>query len=169
MSYRYGLNTCVPLPHQGKQWGVLLHRVLVSRALIHSTQLNLTSTLFITLPCAYHNLISSLIYPYQYHYLNLPLSRYPSINLQPATQPLPLTLPDLYHYPLPPVSVGEPSTQMTLNTFHLAGHGGANVTLGMYPSLHPLIHTFSYTHSHIPSHNSTTHASTHNPSHTHLS
>jgi DNA-directed RNA polymerase I subunit RPA1 len=27
-------------------------------------------------------------------------------------------------------SVGEPSTQMTLNTFHLAGHGGANVTLG---------------------------------------
>ena len=29
-------------------------------------------------------------------------------------------------------SIGEPSTQMTLNTFHLAGHGGANVTLGMY-------------------------------------
>ncbi len=28
-------------------------------------------------------------------------------------------------------SVGEPSTQMTLNTFHLAGHGGANVTLGI--------------------------------------
>lgn len=27
-------------------------------------------------------------------------------------------------------SVGEPSTQMTLNTFHLAGHGGVNVTLG---------------------------------------
>ena len=27
-------------------------------------------------------------------------------------------------------SIGEPSTQMTLNTFHLAGHGGANVTLG---------------------------------------
>lgn len=26
---------------------------------------------------------------------------------------------------------GEPSTQMTLNTFHLAGHGGANVTLGI--------------------------------------
>lgn len=26
--------------------------------------------------------------------------------------------------------MGEPSTQMTLNTFHLAGHGGANVTLG---------------------------------------
>ena len=26
--------------------------------------------------------------------------------------------------------VGEPSTQMTLNTFHLAGHGGVNVTLG---------------------------------------
>ena len=28
-------------------------------------------------------------------------------------------------------SVGEPSTQMTLNTFHLAGHGGRNVTLGI--------------------------------------
>lgn len=28
-------------------------------------------------------------------------------------------------------AVGEPSTQMTLNTFHLAGHGGANVTLGI--------------------------------------
>jgi len=28
-------------------------------------------------------------------------------------------------------SVGAPSTQMTLNTFHLAGHGGANVTLGI--------------------------------------
>jgi DNA-directed RNA polymerase I subunit RPA1 len=26
--------------------------------------------------------------------------------------------------------IGEPSTQMTLNTFHLAGHGAANVTLG---------------------------------------
>ena len=33
-------------------------------------------------------------------------------------------------------SVGEPSTQMTLNTFHLAGHGGANVTLGQ--------HTYTY-------------------------
>ena len=29
-------------------------------------------------------------------------------------------------------SVGEPSTQMTLNTFHLAGHGAGNVT--RYPS-----------------------------------
>jgi len=28
-------------------------------------------------------------------------------------------------------SVGEPSTQMTLNTFHLAGHGGVNMTLGI--------------------------------------
>ena len=28
-------------------------------------------------------------------------------------------------------SVGEPSTQMTLNTFHLAGRGEANVTLGI--------------------------------------
>jgi len=28
-------------------------------------------------------------------------------------------------------AVGEPSTQMTLNTFHLAGHSGANVTLGI--------------------------------------
>ncbi len=28
-------------------------------------------------------------------------------------------------------AIGEPSTQMTLNTFHLAGHSGANVTLGI--------------------------------------
>ena len=28
-------------------------------------------------------------------------------------------------------SIGEPSTQMTLNTFHLAGHAAKNVTLGM--------------------------------------
>lgn len=28
-------------------------------------------------------------------------------------------------------SVGEPSTQMTLNTFHFAGRGEANVTLGI--------------------------------------
>lgn len=28
-------------------------------------------------------------------------------------------------------SFGEPSTQMTLNTFHLAGFGGLNVTLGV--------------------------------------
>ena len=29
-------------------------------------------------------------------------------------------------------SIGEPSTQMTLNTFHFAGHGAANVTLGIH-------------------------------------
>lgn len=28
-------------------------------------------------------------------------------------------------------SIGEPATQMTLNTFHLAGHGATNVTLGI--------------------------------------
>jgi len=28
-------------------------------------------------------------------------------------------------------AIGEPSTQMTLNTFHLAGHSGANVTMGI--------------------------------------
>eukprot|EP00357_Protocruzia_adherens_P030942 CAMPEP_0115014766 /NCGR_PEP_ID=MMETSP0216-20121206/26300_1 /TAXON_ID=223996 /ORGANISM="Protocruzia adherens, Strain Boccale" /LENGTH=1444 /DNA_ID=CAMNT_0002384621 /DNA_START=295 /DNA_END=4630 /DNA_ORIENTATION=- len=39
-------------------------------------------------------------------------------------------------------SVGEPSTQMTLNTFHLAGHGGANVTLGV-PRLREVIMTAS--------------------------
>lgn len=39
-------------------------------------------------------------------------------------------------------SVGEPSTQMTLNTFHLAGHGGANVTLGV-PRLREIIMTAS--------------------------
>ena len=39
-------------------------------------------------------------------------------------------------------SVGEPSTQMTLNTFHLAGHAGANVTLGI-PRLRELLMTAS--------------------------
>ena len=37
-------------------------------------------------------------------------------------------------------SIGEPSTQMTLNTFHLAGRGGANVTLGM-PRLKEILMT----------------------------
>lgn len=41
-------------------------------------------------------------------------------------------------------SLGEPSTQMTLNTFHLAGHGGANVTLGI-PRLREIIMTASKT------------------------
>merc|ERR1712238_599015 len=40
-------------------------------------------------------------------------------------------------------SVGEPSTQMTLNTFHLAG-AGANVTLGI-PRLREIIMTASKT------------------------
>uniref|UniRef100_A0A7S4MUI9 DNA-directed RNA polymerase n=1 Tax=Odontella aurita TaxID=265563 RepID=A0A7S4MUI9_9STRA len=39
-------------------------------------------------------------------------------------------------------SVGEPSTQMTLNTFHLAGCAGANVTLGI-PRLREIIMTAS--------------------------
>lgn len=39
-------------------------------------------------------------------------------------------------------SVGEPSTQMTLNTFHLAGHGAANVTLGI-PRLREIVMTAS--------------------------
>ncbi|CAM9670075.1 unnamed protein product [Chrysoparadoxa australica] len=39
-------------------------------------------------------------------------------------------------------SVGQPSTQMTLNTFHLAGHGGANVTLGI-PRLREILMTAS--------------------------
>jgi DNA-directed RNA polymerase I subunit RPA1 len=37
-------------------------------------------------------------------------------------------------------SIGEPSTQMTLNTFHLAGHGGANMTLGI-PRLKEILMT----------------------------
>ena len=37
-------------------------------------------------------------------------------------------------------AIGEPSTQMTLNTFHLAGHGGANVTLGI-PRLREILMT----------------------------
>lgn len=39
-------------------------------------------------------------------------------------------------------SVGEPSTQMTLNTFHLAGHSARNVTLGI-PRLREIIMTAS--------------------------
>ncbi|KAI1320068.1 beta and beta-prime subunits of DNA dependent RNA-polymerase [Xylariaceae sp. FL0255] len=39
-------------------------------------------------------------------------------------------------------SVGEPSTQMTLNTFHLAGHSAKNVTLGI-PRLRELLMTAS--------------------------
>lgn len=41
-------------------------------------------------------------------------------------------------------SIGEPSTQMTLNTFHLAGHGAVNVTLGI-PRLREIIMTGSRT------------------------
>jgi len=37
-------------------------------------------------------------------------------------------------------SVGEPSTQMTLNTFHLAGHGAGNMTLGI-PRLKEILMT----------------------------
>ena len=37
-------------------------------------------------------------------------------------------------------SIGEPSTQMTLNTFHLAGVGGGNVTLGI-PRLREILMT----------------------------
>lgn len=33
-------------------------------------------------------------------------------------------------------SIGEPSTQMTLNTFHFAGRGEMNVTLGIPRSVH---------------------------------
>ncbi|KAG7786695.1 hypothetical protein KL910_004095 [Ogataea haglerorum] len=39
-------------------------------------------------------------------------------------------------------SIGEPSTQMTLNTFHFAGHGAANVTLGI-PRLREIVMTAS--------------------------
>ena len=39
-------------------------------------------------------------------------------------------------------SIGEPSTQMTLNTFHMAGRGEANVTLGI-PRLRELLTTAS--------------------------
>jgi len=40
--------------------------------------------------------------------------------------------------------IGEPSTQMTLNTFHLAGHGAGNVTLGI-PRMRELLMTASQT------------------------
>ncbi|KAK4692470.1 DNA-directed RNA polymerase I subunit RPA1, partial [Lecanoromycetidae sp. Uapishka_2] len=45
-------------------------------------------------------------------------------------------------------SVGEPSTQMTLNTFHLAGHSAKNVTLGI-PRLREIVMTAS-THMSTP-------------------
>jgi DNA-directed RNA polymerase I subunit RPA1 len=35
-------------------------------------------------------------------------------------------------------SIGEPSTQMTLNTFHFAGRGEMNVTLG-FPRLREIL------------------------------
>ncbi|OQS53803.1 rpa1 [Ecytonucleospora hepatopenaei] len=41
-------------------------------------------------------------------------------------------------------SIGEPSTQMTLNTFHLAGVGGRNVTLGI-PRLREIVMVASKT------------------------
>ncbi|KAH6678960.1 DNA-directed RNA polymerase I subunit RPA1 [Plectosphaerella plurivora] len=41
-------------------------------------------------------------------------------------------------------SIGEPSTQMTLNTFHLAGHSAKNVTLGI-PRLREILMTASRT------------------------
>ena len=41
-------------------------------------------------------------------------------------------------------SIGEPSTQMTLNTFHLAGHSAKNVTLGI-PRLREIVMTASRT------------------------
>jgi DNA-directed RNA polymerase I subunit RPA1 len=39
-------------------------------------------------------------------------------------------------------SIGEPSTQMTLNTFHFAGRGEMNVTLGI-PRLREILMTAS--------------------------
>jgi len=39
-------------------------------------------------------------------------------------------------------SIGEPSTQMTLNTFHFAGRGEMNVTLGI-PRLREILMTFN--------------------------
>ena len=50
-------------------------------------------------------------------------------------------------------SVGEPSTQMTLNTFHLAGHSTKNVTLGI-PRLREIVMTAS---SHISTPSMTLH------------
>ena len=41
-----------------------------------------------------------------------------------------------------PQSIGEPSTQMTLNTFHFAGRGEMNVTLGI-PRLREILMTGS--------------------------
>ena len=46
-------------------------------------------------------------------------------------------------------SVGEPSTQMTLNTFHMAGRGEANVTLGI-PRLREILMTASTVRPDLP-------------------
>ena len=46
-------------------------------------------------------------------------------------------------------SVGEPSTQMTLNTFHMAGRGEANVTLGI-PRLREILMTASTVRPRFP-------------------
>ena len=69
-----------------------------------------------------------------------------------ATQAFPLLLSMQYLHSLVPPgeavgvlagqSIGEPSTQMTLNTFHLAGHGAVNVTLGI-PRLREILMTAS--------------------------
>ncbi|MCJ1418378.1 hypothetical protein MMC32_004725 [Xylographa parallela] len=53
-------------------------------------------------------------------------------------------------------SVGEPSTQMTLNTFHLAGHSAKNVTLGI-PRLREIVMTAS---NHISTPTMTLHLNT---------
>ena len=45
--------------------------------------------------------------------------------------------------PLAAQSLGEPATQMTLNTFHLAGSGVGNVTLGI-PRLKEILMTTPY-------------------------
>ena len=45
-------------------------------------------------------------------------------------------------------SIGEPSTQMTLNTFHFAGRGEMNVTLGIPRLRFVISHTHTHTHTH---------------------
>ena len=75
-------------------------------------------------------------------------------------------------------SIGEPSTQMTLNTFHFAGRGEMNVTLGIpryaiahahrgrHTHAHTQAHKHMGTHTHTEAHTHVTHTGAHTLTHT---
>ena len=67
-----------------------------------------------------------------------PPSISPSSSVPPSTSPLPQVQPGEMVGALAAQSLGEPATQMTLNTFHYAGVSAKNVTLGV-PRLKEII------------------------------